>query len=327
MKMMANNAFKRTRERSPLKADVMQAERGSAMITGHNVRTMEPLKTPVREKGKAMSRFRTVLMCCLLLSMLTAGCEKEAEYDTLDLGDGVTLKLTLIPSGKFMMGSPETEKGRSYAEGPQREVTLSKPFYMGIYEITQSQWKAVMGTEPWDGKTCAKSGASNAASYISWDDATKFCEALSKKTGKKVTLPTEAQWEYACRAGNKTTYSFGDDASKLGEYAWHDKNAYGTGEKYAHSVGEKKPNAFGLYDMHGNVWEWCRDWYATGFYANAKNVDPENTTEAKARVLRGGSWYYDPLFCRAAFRDWCPSDGRANNGGFRVVVVSGSGVD
>ena len=246
---------------------------------------------------------------------------------TLDLGKGETLKLTLIPAGKFQMGSPKTETGRFDDEGPQREVTLSKPFYMGIYEITQSQWKAVMGTEPCDGKTFAKSGASNPATYISWDDASKFCETLSKKTGKKVTLPTEAQWEYSCRGGGKTPYYFGDDASSLGEYAWYHENTFKKDELYPHVVGQKKVNAFGLYDMHGNVWEWCRDGYDEKFYANAKNVDPENTTEAKYRVLRGGSWELSSVRCRAANRSRYSTDYRYYGLGFRVVVVSGLGVD
>ena len=246
---------------------------------------------------------------------------------SLDLGQGETLKLKLIPAGKFMMGSPKTETGHQDDEGPQREVTISRPFYMGVHEVTQSQWKAVMGTEPWAGQTWAKSNGSHAAIYMSWDDATKFCETLSKKTGQKVTLPTEAQWEYACRAGSKTAYCFGDDASELGYYAWYDKNAYDKDEKYAHAVGQKKPNAFGLYDMHGNVWEWCRDWYDANFYANAKNVDPENTTKATARVLRGGSWFNSPLYCRAANRFRGAPGHRISRRGFRVVVVSGSGVD
>ncbi|MDP6043968.1 MAG: formylglycine-generating enzyme family protein, partial [Phycisphaerae bacterium] len=212
-------------------------------------------------------------------------------------------------------------------EKPVHQVTISKPFYMGIHEVTQSQWKAVMGTEPWVGKTYAKSNGSHAASYISWDDTIKFCETLSKKTGKKVTLPTEAQWEYACRAGSKTAYYFGDDASKLGDYAWYSDNAYKQDEKYAHGVGQKKPNAFGLYDMHGNVYEWCSDWYDEKFYAKAKNVDPENTTKATARVLRGGSWSYFPGICRAANRDGFTAVYRNCILGFRVVVVSGSGVD
>ena len=228
------------------------------------------------------------------------------------------------------MGSPETDiTDRSDDEDPQREVTISKPFYMGIYEITQSQWKSVMGTEPWDGKSCVKSGTNNAASYISWDNASRFCELLSKKTGKKVTLPTEAQWEYACRAGSKTAYSIGDDASKLGDYAWYYENAWNKDEKYAHPVGQKKANAFGLYDMHGNVWEWCRDYYDEKFYAKAKNVDPENTTKSSARVLRrGGSWTNASWRCRAASRSGVAADfplRLIDDCGFRVVVVAGSG--
>ncbi|MDP6717400.1 MAG: formylglycine-generating enzyme family protein, partial [Pirellulaceae bacterium] len=123
----------------------------------------------------------------------------------LDLGKGVTLKLVLIPAGKFQIGSPKTETNRNNDEGPQREVTISKPFYMGITEVTQSQWKAVMGTD----RSGDKSGSNNAVSHISWSNANKFCKVLSKKTGRKVMLPTEAQWEYACRAGSKTAYSFG----------------------------------------------------------------------------------------------------------------------
>ena len=246
---------------------------------------------------------------------------------TFDLGKGVTMKLTLIPAGKSLMGSPKTETDRGEIEGPQREVAMSKPFYMGVYEATQAQWYAVMGTKPWRRKDHTKAGDSNAASFISWDDATEYCELLSRKTGKKVTLPTEAQWEYACRAGSKTAYSFGDDSSKLGDHAWCYKNAFEIRERYAHAVGRKKPNAFGLYDMHGNVCEWCRDYYDAKFYAKAKNIDPENTTESRFRVLRGGSWYGNPKTCRAANRFWVIPGYRNYVSGFRVVVVSALGVD
>ena len=258
---------------------------------------------------------------------------------TLTLAKGVTMKLALIPAGKFIMGSPETERGRCKDEGPHRQVTISKPFYMGIYEVTQAQWCAVMGTEPWDGKILAKSGAGNAASYISWDDASKFCEMLSKKTGKQVTLPTEAQWEHACRAGTKTAYSFGDDQMELGDYAWDCINTFRNHELYPHAAGQKRRNAWGLYDMHGNVNEWCRDWYDEEFYANARNIDPENTTEPirfvirglswrepTRRVLRGGSWYEGPGYCRAASRHGGSSNFREFCYGFRVVVASGPGV-
>jgi len=259
-----------------------------------------------------------------------------AKHLTLDLGKGVTMKLALVPAGKFLMGSKLSpaevarlfngKEERHANEHPQREVTISRPFYMGIHEVTQAQWQAVMGTEPWKDKISGRPGARFAASWMNWHEATEFCEKLSKKTGKTVALPTEAQWEYACRAGTKTIFCFGDDASKLGDYAWYQDNARTTGQPYAHAVGQKKPNAWGLYDMHGNVWEWCRDWHANDFYAKAKNVDPENTTESKCRAVRGGSWHNDPLHCRSAARNsWCGPHYRHYNYGFRVAVPSGSG--
>ncbi|MDP6047094.1 MAG: formylglycine-generating enzyme family protein [Phycisphaerae bacterium] len=283
-----------------------------------------------------MSRSGIVLVCCLWLSgLLGAGCAKQAALARpagdklliLDLGDGVTMKLALIPAGKFVMGSPESEIGRNDDEGPLREVTISKPFYMGVHEVTQAQWKAMMEFVPWEDQTYAKSDADHAASCVSWFRANQFCQALSKKTGKKVLLPTEAQWEYACRAGAKTAYAFGDDASKLGDYAWYDKNTWNAGRRYAHRVGRKKPNSFGLYDMHCNVYEWCRDCYDGKFYAGAKSVDPENTTKASTHILRGGSWCSGFDYCRSACRDWCANGLRFNyySFGLRVVVVSGSG--
>jgi formylglycine-generating enzyme len=262
---------------------------------------------------------------------------------TLDLGKGVTMKLVLIPAGKFMMGSklsPEklgkrfsTEAKYYNDEYPQHEVAISKPFYMGVYEVTQAQWRAVMDTEPWKVQKDAKSDPSNAASWISWDDASKFCKLLSRKTGKEVSLPTEAQWEYACRAGSTTIYSYGDDSSQLGDYAWYDKNAYKKNEAYAHVAGHKKPNVFGLYDMHGNVLEWCRDWMDENFYSKTKNVDPEQTTktiyvclgvETYFRVLRGGSFRDGNSILRSAGRHAFFPNSRLSGNGFRVVISAGA---
>ena len=241
----------------------------------------------------------------------------------LDLDSkGVKLSLSLVPAGKFVMGSPRTEVDRSSNEGPQRKVAISRAFYMGVTEVTQSQWKAVMGTEPWRGQKCAQSGAGHAASYISRDDSTSFCKALSKKTGKTVRLPTEAEWEYACRAGSTTRFSFGDDDSKLGDYAWYGKNSGYVSEKYAHAVAQKKPNAWGLYDMHGNVYEHCADW-SVDSYANAKSVDPKGPSSGKLIVLRGGCWGLDPQSCRSAFRGWGMPGSRYGSTGFRVVVEVG----
>ncbi len=283
-----------------------------------------------------MGRSGIVLVCCLLgLLLLGAGCAEQAaianpagdKYLTLDLGDGVTMKLALIPAGKFVMGSPKSEIGRGVDEGPRREVTISKPFYMGVYEVTQAQWKTMMEFVPWKDKTYVWPGDDHAANCVSWFRAREFCQAMSKKTGRKVMMPSEAQWEYACRAGAATAYSFGDDASKLGDYAWYHKNAWNAGRRYAHRVGQKKPNAFGLHDMHGNVHEWCRDTYDEKFYANAGSVDPENTVKASTHILRGGSWCSGPEHCRSACRDWCDKGLRFNyySFGLRVVVAADAG--
>jgi len=264
------------------------------------------------------------------------GKPKAPKSLTLDLGKGVKMKLVLVPAGKFLMGSKfspaETARrfglkaARCADEHPRHEVTISKPFYMGVCEVTQAQWRAVMGTETWKGKVMSKAGDNNAASWMTWTEMNQFCRKLSKKTGRKVALPTEAQWEYACRAGSKTVFCFGDDPAKLGDYAWYRTNVWESGKRYARPVGQKKPNAWGLYDMYGNVWEYCRDWYDPKFYANEKKVDPENTKETKHCAVRGGSWYNGSNLCRSAARNsWTGSNYRHYNYGFRVMVVSGSG--
>ena len=268
------------------------------------------------------------------------------QYLTLDLGKKVTMKLALLPAGEFMMGSKLSaeEVARRFAprgdlstvvgkitagdftdEHPRRQVTISTPFYMGVTEVTQAQWKALKNSQPWSGKAYAKDKANHATSYISWNDATAFCKMLSKKTKHTVRLPTEAEWEYACRAGTVTAFNYGDDSSKLDDYAWYRGNIYESKEKYAHSVGAKKPNAWGLYDMHGNVYEWCSDWYADS-YANADAREPKGPATGKERVVRGGSWRSIPPYCRAARRTRFSPSSRSATFGFRVVVESGPGV-
>jgi len=242
------------------------------------------------------------------------------EKITLDLGNSVTMELVLAPAGKFLMGSPKTEIGRKPNEGPQRTVTIHKPFYMAATEVTQAQWRAVMGTEPWKAMRYSKDGDDNAASYVNWGDVTAFCKAISNKTGKSVRLPTEAEWEYACRAGATTAYYFGDDVSKLSEYAWYRSNAYlKKDEKFPHPVGQKKPNAWGFYDLHGNVYEWCSEWQPNS-RADPGASNPEGTDAGKRRVLRSGSWVVLPQKCRAASRVKIDPAGRASDAGFRVVM-------
>jgi formylglycine-generating enzyme required for sulfatase activity len=228
----------------------------------------------------------------------------------LDLGRKVAMKLVLIPAGKFLMGSPGDEAGRDEDEGPQREVIISKPFYMSLYEVTQDQYEAVMGAKPSKFADAAKPVES-----VSWEDAIEFCKKLSRRTSQAVALPTEAQWEYACRAGSKTRFSSGDDDRQLSTYARYGQS----GDAGTTPVGSRKPNAWGLYDMHGNVWEWCADWYA-GSYVNAPAQDPTGPILGQSRVLRGGSWVNTSDGCRCATRNRSAPDVRYNGIGFRVVV-------
>ena len=242
----------------------------------------------------------------------------------LDLGNGVTMKLVLIPAGKFLMGSPEREDDR-LADETQHEVTITQPFYMGVNLVTQEQWKAVMGTEPWAGKSFGREGKDLAASYISGHDAIAFCEKLSAKTGRSARLPTEAQWEYACRAGGTTRFYYGDDKdySKLGDYAWFDKNAAGIGEKFAHAAGQKQPNGWGLFDMHGNLFQWCSDWY--GDYSGKPATDPAGADPQASwyQVQRGGSFEHSARYCRCAARKSSTPDLVWQWQGLRAVVEVG----
>jgi formylglycine-generating enzyme required for sulfatase activity len=218
---------------------------------------------------------------------------------TMDLGNGVKMMLVLIPAGKFTMGE----------ENDKHEVSISNPFYMGVTEVTQAQYEAVMGTNPSNFK-----GATNPVEMVSWNDATEFCKKLSEQTRRAIRLPTEAEWEYACRAGTATAFSFGDADSALGDYAWYDANSGST----THPVGQKKPNAWGLYDMHGNVWERCADWWEQ--YPKGPVTDPQGPASGAHRVIRGGSWGNNLNGCSAMHRADDAPGNRGRNHGFRVVV-------
>jgi len=216
--------------------------------------------------------------------------------------NSIGMKLLLIPAGAFTMGSPASEIGR-YDEETQHQVTLTKPFYMGRTEVTQGQWKKVMGTTLWKDNLFVEEGDDYPAVYVSWDDAVEFCKKLSAMEGKVYRLPTEAEWEYACRGGTKTAFSFGNDEAELSKYAWWGGivgNGNAKDEKYAHRVAQKLANPFGLCDMHGNVWEWCSDWYDA--YPSTPLTDPRGPSSGSSRVLRGGSWGSEPGYVRCALR-------------------------
>ena len=224
---------------------------------------------------------------------------------------GTKMEFVQIPDGEFIMGSESGEAGRYTHEGPVHKVKISKPFCIGVSEVTQKQYVAIMGDNP-----SSFAISNNPVETINWSDANKFCKKMSTITKNIVTLPTEAQWEYACRAGSSTVYCFGDDSSLLSDYAWYNDNS---GEK-THSVGQKKPNALGLYDMHGNVWEWCQDWYDSDYYKNSTSVDPKGRSTGSTRILRGGGWMSGPRDCRSAYRLGSDPDYRWYGIGFRVVL-------
>lgn len=204
------------------------------------------------------------------------------------------MKSIKIKPGKFLMGSPETEIGR-YSDEKQREVVIADEFEIGENPVTQKQWISLMGRNPSHFK-----GTNLPVENVSWDDCQNFLKKMNDKhDGYTYSLPTEAQWEYACRAGSTTAYCFGDNETLLCDYAWYYRNS----ENTTHPVKLKKPNAWGLYDMHGNIWEWCQDLYESGSY----------------RVLRGGGWANFAQYVRSAYRYRGTPGDRRSDVGFRLV--------
>ncbi|RCV64719.1 Formylglycine-generating enzyme, required for sulfatase activity, contains SUMF1/FGE domain [Methanophagales archaeon] len=222
----------------------------------------------------------------------------------------IGMEFVPIAAGEFEMGSPSDEEGRYSDEGPVHHVNIEKAFYMGRYEVTQKQWRAIMGDNPSYFK-----GDDLPIETVSWDDVHEFIKKLNEKEGTgKYRLPSEAEWEYACRAGTSTRYSFGDSESKLGDYAWYGDNS---GAK-THPVGQKKPNSWGLYDMHGNVWEWVQDsWH--GRYDGAPADGSAWEGDGAYRVIRGGSWCGDAGCCRSAYRSSRDPRNRNDGLGFRIL--------
>ncbi|MDO4576202.1 MAG: SUMF1/EgtB/PvdO family nonheme iron enzyme [Planctomycetia bacterium] len=244
--------------------------------------------------------------------------------------NGVEYAFRWCPAGSFMMGSPEGELGR-YNDETQHRVTLTKGFWMLETEVTQEMWVAVMGDNPsWFSSTGIgkdKVSGMNTDNFpvenVSWDDCQEFCQKL-RSQGLNVQLPTEAQWEYACRAGTTTGLNNGKDITSetvscynLDEVGWYEENSDST----THVVGQKKPNAWGLYDMHGNVLEWCADWYGKDSYAKSPTSDPTGPASGSLRVSRGGSWSDDAKLCRSAFRRGSTPTFRRYRLGFRPVLV------
>ncbi len=264
---------------------------------------------------------RYVLTFGIATLLLLASCAALQTFETQKvLTNSIGMKLVLIPKGTFNMGLLPTKWVPK--PGPQHQVTISNDFYMGVTEVTQTQYKRVMGGNPsgFQGSKVEGDSSNYPVDQITWSDAVEFCKRLSelpeeKAAGLVYRLPFEAEWEYACRAKSSAAYCFGDSTTSLGDYAWSGEN----GGKKTHAVGQKKPNAWGLYDMHGNVWEWCWDRYSD--YPKSAVTDPVGPDEGMTRVVRGGGWDARAPLCQSAWRQDGNPSSTSDSIGFRVALT------
>jgi formylglycine-generating enzyme required for sulfatase activity len=253
--------------------------------------------------------------------------ENKFSNEGVPMSNQKIIELVHIPESTFIMGSPEDEPQRDRdRESPRHEVTVPS-FFMGRYPVTQAQWRAVVAMQPVNQELKPEpsrfKGDNRPVEQVSWYDAVEFCARLSAHTGRQYRLPTEAEWEYACRAGTTTPFHFGETITT--DLANYDGNyVYGDGPKgkfreETTGVGSFPPNLFGLYDMHGNVWEWCQDHWHGNYEGAPTDGGAWLPNESECRILRGGSWLYYPELCRSAYRDYDFPDNRNCNIGFRVV--------
>ena len=322
-----------------------------------------------RSRGVA-SRFwcklhRRRCVCRSFLGLKTeAGTNAGTDFSPPQvITDSIGMKLVLIPAGEFTMGSPEGEEDRDWDE-TQHRVCITKPFYLGVYEVTVEDFRQFVtgtgyktdaerdrGGYAWSETAGPSEGPDPKYSWrnpgftqtdrhpvvnVSWNDAVAYCGWLSRKEGQTYRLPTEAEWEYACRAGTTTRYSHGEDSEGLVKVGNVADAAFAArvpelmggikasdGYAFTSPVGNFLPNPFGVYDMNGNVWEWCADWYGEGYYQKSPLSDPPGPTTGSFRVFRGGSWNYSAWVCRSASRTWMPPDNSYVTQGFRVALVPG----
>jgi formylglycine-generating enzyme required for sulfatase activity len=256
--------------------------------------------------------------------------QPEAAGGPKALVNSVGMSFVLIPAGTFQMGSPDSEPGHRTNESPVHEVVIGKPFYFGIHPVTQAQYLAVTGKNPAKFTVANGGGHEHPVEMVSWDDAVVFCQLLTERAEERTALrtyrlPTEAEWEYACRAGTATAFGHGPTfAMGQGNF----DTAHPAGElPPGRATGRTTPvnrfpaSAWGLNDMHGNVWEWCSDWYAEGHYHKSSLRDPVGAPEGKVKVLRGGSWRNHGAACRSAYRNALAPHQKDSATGFRVVLV------
>lgn len=279
-----------------------------------------------RESGRRVSRRADLGK---VLDEVLGAAPASAAAKTLS--NSVGMAFVLVPAGKFLMGSPPDEVGHRANEGPVHEVVIGNGFYLGVHLVTQASYLAVTGKNPARFNAAEGGGPDHPVESVSWDDAVAFCKRLSERpeerlAGRSYRLPTEAEWEYAARAGTDAPFAFGGTfAASHGNF--DAAYPYGEGEPGA-SAGRTTPaphypaTAWGLHDAHGNVWEWCADWYAEAYYSTLPLRDPPGPAAGRSRVLRGGSWKNQATACRAAYRNALAPHQRDAATGFRVVLVS-----
>ena len=276
----------------------------------------EQFKTAIGSDRQKLSEL--ILRFTAVRDKIASAFLSEQDFGLEILTNSIGMEFVKIPAGTFWMGSGDDDERAHEIEKPRHKVEISRSFYLGRYPVTQAEWETVMGRGVF--------GQSNRSHFkspdrpvenVSWNDTQEFIRKLNKREGHNCyRLPTEAEWEYACRAGSTTAYSFGDDADQLDAYAWYNENS---GSK-THPVGQKKSNAWNLYDMHGNVWEWVQDWY--GDYSDGFVRDPQGPRAGEYRVRRGGNWGYPAMFCRSAVRARSTPDAYrfVEDVGFRLVL-------
>ena len=273
------------------------------------------------------SRFMRHIFSAVAVSLSLASVQGVSAQPT-EFSNSIGMAFIPVPAGAFLMGSPDRDPVAQRTEQPQHQVSISKGFLIGRFEVTQAQWEAVIGSNPYTRDRsnpfynrpgmAERITRPDHPATVSWNDAQEFIAALNAKEGhNRYRLPSEAEWEYVARAGTTTVYSFGDDVRELGVYAWFNGD-FSTGG--SHPVGQKKPNQWGLYDVHGNAWEWVRDWYDPAYYRTSTTVDPNGPASGSERVVRGGSWHATGNGWRSASRrDYAP-DYRGISIGFRLVM-------
>ena len=270
--------------------------------------------TPEREKpvvGQTMTAISGgILLIVVAIWLLRARRNRKRPQFSISLMLAMTFVAAFAVWGGVRWNEAVKHPDIFPSEHPAHDVTLTQPFYLGKYDVTQDQYQAVTRTN-----LRYFTSKDSPADYMTWDDATAFCQKATAQTNENFRLPTEAEWEYACRAGTRTEYYSGDTEADLARAGWYDQNS---GDR-PHPVGAKDPNAFGLYDMHGNVWQWCQDWFAEDYYSTSESANPRGPNHGVYHVLRGGSNWRPSASCRSANREGKGSGGPANVG-FRVAL-------